>query len=817
MRTLLPLAAWMSSLLLCTACPQAGGQNASAATVEVVPADSQVEVGGSRAFSATVKDAAGGVLSNIVVSWSATPPTVATISNTGVALGVGEGLAVITATVGAASGQATLSVNANAPGGGTGSFNLIDAAEASGELSSETALTYKIYAMFRDPRLPAQYQGNDSGLFEMDAFPALNARFDTLTQGTQDLLGPYLRRPADVGSWLDPAGPSATKSRSKLDPFSSVVPLQQRPTCRGESSGWTSVSATVPIKIWYPFASPGAQQKAQLLAAAFDSEIWPELIVRQGLPAPLGDSAGELGCHGGDGRTDVYLVDLGGKGLTVPIGLNNRQAPVYILLSKGLSDADLKSSAAHELMHAIQWAHNTSAAQESYGWLRDATANWAIDAVYPNQNLEHNYADCYLRSIFLSLESRALGFCTRYPNVPRDYGAYLFFQFMDRVLGRASVKAALAGMASFTSSLEAVNAALPGGFIQQWPEFVKRAWNQAPVSANSFATWDSMNDKPEVSPTGSPQDVNPGGSPNIEFPLDLPIPRVAAHYYHFKFPDVNARAVTVLNPNLAAEGTPLSAQAFRRDSGSIWVWEDWTSTAATNHLVKKFCRDMVSERLDELVVVYANAAMYPGFEAPWQPPPRMGANNIGCWKWRGQSAAAVSTAMQSYSNTALQLEFERDPAFAVLNDIGLEVHYRIASGTMAGNFTLPAPVYGACSATGAFSGRSVLEGAGNANGSIVVNTFYVTGLEFMMTSFQRREYVGAGATALMVPNTTVTCPDGTISITFPGGGDWFSTAGPALSTTLPRVNDSGQLAGSQNFTEFGATTTRSWVLGPVRE
>ncbi|MFN0064300.1 MAG: hypothetical protein ACKVPX_17465 [Myxococcaceae bacterium] len=586
MRTSVALAAWMSVFLLCAACPQnmGGGQNASAASVDVVPVDAQIGLGASRAFSAIVKDSSGAVLSDVVVAWSATPATVATISSAGVALGVGEGIADITATVGAASGHATLSVNALAAGAGTGSFDLIDSAEASGVLSSETALTYKVYALFRDARLPTEFQGDDAGLIEMDALSTPNVRFDSLSQATQDLLAPYLRRPADVGSWLDPAGPSATKPRTVYGPSSSGVPVQMRPTCRGESSGWSSVSATAPIKIWYTFASPGAQQQAQALAAAFDADIWPELITRQGLPPPLGDAAGELGCHGGDGRTDVYLIDMGGKGLSVPIGLNNRRAPVYILLNKGLSIDDLKSSAAHELMHAIQWAHNTAAAQESYGWMRDATATWAIDAVYPSQNLEHNYADCYLRSIFLSLESRAPGFCTRYANVPRDYGAYLFFQFMDKVIGRTSVKAALAGMASFTAGLEAVNAALPGGFIAQWPEFVKRAWNQAPVSANSFSAWDSMSDKPEVSPAGSLQDVVPSG-PNIEFGLDLPIPRVAAHYYHFKFPDVNARAITVLNPNLAAKGSPISAQVFRRDSGSIWVWEDWNSSGTSRPLM----------------------------------------------------------------------------------------------------------------------------------------------------------------------------------------------------------------------------------------
>src|SRR6185369_17471638 len=42
------------------------------------------------------------------------------------------------------------------------SDELINAAEAAGQLSSEQALIYKVFAAFDDPRLPAQYHGDDS-------------------------------------------------------------------------------------------------------------------------------------------------------------------------------------------------------------------------------------------------------------------------------------------------------------------------------------------------------------------------------------------------------------------------------------------------------------------------------------------------------------------------------------------------------------------------------------------------------------------------------------------------------------------------------
>jgi len=61
------------------------------ATVTVLPGATSVAVGGTVSFSATVKDAAGHVLTGRVVTWSVSGLHTATISNTGVATGVEVG------------------------------------------------------------------------------------------------------------------------------------------------------------------------------------------------------------------------------------------------------------------------------------------------------------------------------------------------------------------------------------------------------------------------------------------------------------------------------------------------------------------------------------------------------------------------------------------------------------------------------------------------------------------------------------------------------------------------------------------------------
>jgi hypothetical protein len=80
------------------------------ATVEVAPATASLVVGESTMLAATAKDAAGAVLVGRAVAWSSDAEAVATVSNTGMVLGVGAGNARITATVEGISGSASVEV-----------------------------------------------------------------------------------------------------------------------------------------------------------------------------------------------------------------------------------------------------------------------------------------------------------------------------------------------------------------------------------------------------------------------------------------------------------------------------------------------------------------------------------------------------------------------------------------------------------------------------------------------------------------------------------------------------------------------------------
>jgi len=80
------------------------------ASVTVTPSPAAVLTGATVTLTATVKDANGNVLTGRVVAWSTSNPGVATVSSTGVVMGVAAGTVTITATSEGKSGTSTVNV-----------------------------------------------------------------------------------------------------------------------------------------------------------------------------------------------------------------------------------------------------------------------------------------------------------------------------------------------------------------------------------------------------------------------------------------------------------------------------------------------------------------------------------------------------------------------------------------------------------------------------------------------------------------------------------------------------------------------------------
>jgi hypothetical protein len=168
-------------------------------------------------------------------------------------------------------------------------------------------------------------------------------------------------------------------------------------------------------------------------------EVWAFEVDGYGYRAPKADDASKE--NGGDGRLDVYLVDIGRDGyygfctsddpnLKPSRRYRYSDMSAYCVLDDDYAEfgyADptepLQVTAAHEFFHAVQFAYD---AFEDW-WIMEATATWIEDEVYPSidDNLQ------YLRRSPLSD-----------PHVPLDkgsspawYGGWIFFRFLSEYLG----------------------------------------------------------------------------------------------------------------------------------------------------------------------------------------------------------------------------------------------------------------------------------------------------------------------------------------------------------------------------------------------
>ena len=84
-------------------------------TIVVTPTPATINQGGTQQFTATAKDASNNTITGVTFTWATSAATVATVNASGLATGVGNGDASITATSGSVVGTAALHVNGAAP------------------------------------------------------------------------------------------------------------------------------------------------------------------------------------------------------------------------------------------------------------------------------------------------------------------------------------------------------------------------------------------------------------------------------------------------------------------------------------------------------------------------------------------------------------------------------------------------------------------------------------------------------------------------------------------------------------------------------
>ena len=417
-----------------------------------------------------------------------------------------------------------------------------------------------------------------------------------------------------------------------------------RPVCQPGNSGWSHLDgATAHVRIWWPLSGTAEDQArlhslAELYRSELDNVIWPKLTALMGR-SPLPD-AGEVGspeCNGGDGRLDIYVSSQYRNAKTLPDG-ECSAISAYMLVSPGSDRIPPtgKATIAHEFMHVLQFSYKLAGDgcqfKSEYRWWSEATAEWTRDYVYNqppgNEGGEHVSAPYFLNETELPLSIESFFHCPIEQRDCRAYGAYLFPFFIAHDYGAERIRLAWEGMEQ-RPALEAIDSVLPGGFKEAWPAFVLKNWNRDPIT--DYSEWDEL----DVSARALPIAVELGETGSVEYPLQTGIKALAAKYFHFTFSDSTVRSISFRNEVLGQRTARV--QALVKVAGA-WVVEDWTTV---NY--RAFCRDVRSERLEELVLIISNSEWQdPGHALTTSDLPWLVATNIGCWHWSGTVTATVT-------------------------------------------------------------------------------------------------------------------------------------------------------------------------------
>jgi hypothetical protein len=821
-----------------------GGNNGGTiASIVVTPGSAVLAPGATASFSATAQDSNGDAIDGVEFEWSSSDSAVATVSG-GVASAVAEGTATIRASArGVSSNAASLNVR-NA--GTASSDELIDAALATGSIDDETALAYKVFATFGDPRLPAPYRGDDSAIFESGILVELDARYDTLSAATQALLAPYLLRPSDAGSWRDPAV-RATFAAPRAQAHTLREQPLDRPTCSRTLDGWVAVNTiNGKARVWYDtdFIDDGLQ--AHKVAGYLDNDVYPMLIGTLGFKEPLDDKR-LTGCYGGDGRLDVYIVGgLAARGFTFKSSQfdSDFSAAQYILINPNQTDDQLKHSIAHEFTHAIHWAYQTATRQQNYGWFRDAFANWGADQVYSGNAALNKQASCHLKSPHLSLNDESSGYCEGASAISRNYGGYLPLQFLSKTRGVGIVKDILVATGSAGTAIEAIDKTVAGGFKAFWPEYARKLWNQDAVLAKdapaTFDDWDKLASNapvrvPKLAPDQPDKfDADLQGSLEKDTPASDEVKNLSIRYYHYLFTEINTRSVMFHNTfyDNWKNGQAVSVRAFFRiESRTTWEEEDWTEKEWIG-----FCRDWKLQRIKQLVVVFASAE-WQGLTNPKviaAQAPELKRNVIGCWTFEGEAKRTDTFASSGKSGSVVvtfRPKFDLNPGNAPLQysdpSTG-RLRVPIAAPLFSGGTWTLVESYsqGGCAYainTGGSSG-AVTSSGGDSSALIMFNNFadaLPAGLRpAQVTGAPSLAYFGEGHTNKKVLGTvTSTDPNVDCGSSYESAvGPWWLTHAEVAKAKVVNQAD-GRLKASYSLPDQtpGDSVVFTWELTPVRE
>ena len=298
-----------------------------------------------------------------------------------------------------------------------------------------------MFAEFGDTGCPSEFRGlRRLAVTDTPTLDEVAQRWDQLSPATREALDPFFIPPFNPGSWYEPA--SAAACARSPGPRAAAGPGEPGPTCATNTAPnmnrWGYVTAVGgKVRVWYENTRAGQLDKAISVAEYLDSGVWGKVIgvFREPL-MDGGDLTGQR-CRGFDPAIDFVLSRLSAARTAAPSPTRTTadcQGPAagFVLVKRELTGKELMSTVAHELAHLGRTPSPRTTAARGISWLAEATAAWVENYVgglgpdHPEQ-----FAPYFFDRPKLSLETNEPETAT-----PRQYGSYLFFQWLAKTQGR---------------------------------------------------------------------------------------------------------------------------------------------------------------------------------------------------------------------------------------------------------------------------------------------------------------------------------------------------------------------------------------------
>ncbi len=355
---------------------------------------------------------------------------------------------------------------------------LIAIALEEGEIDYETSLLYRAWALYGDPRLPAEYNGNVVALDDgTSLFREVIVNQNNISEGTMELLEPFRLRPNDPGSYFSTALKSlkGTGTKSDIDDWESQLTAGSR------------------ARVWVPAGNTMLSTYAREV-----NDAWNALFVNDNLlGAPHADSAGDPSDDiNPDSAIDLYFIPIGSidprrdscivdsvwsrcaftdaAGWACPDSpyFEDRSSSGYIIIDQAATGSKRLGTIAHELFHTGQFRYDLA---ETH-WIYESTAVWAEFTVLRRLNRSPQYIRNDLKQLYKNLDKPL----DRDSPSDHAYTAYLYPLFIQ-MEGNAQTIAHIwmAARAEPDMGARAYDELFP--FSDHFKDFALRNWNEPPV------------------------------------------------------------------------------------------------------------------------------------------------------------------------------------------------------------------------------------------------------------------------------------------------------------------------------------------------